>query len=303
MQEVIQRLLIRRTGGFVIALHEMPPERLSAFVEGMYPAQPVHLDELVRRRKAGKSCAGLFAITVDDGVGDNVRALTKLFRKRHWPATFYLPTAYLDTREPMPFQIWWRLKPHLPRRKFQLQSGTVDLSNAAEFRTFAKKVEAIWYSGRLEAYRPVTLELAAAVIEENGVAKDCLNEPAPISWTEVREIARDGLVRFESHGVSHTAMSALTESELEFEMRQSQREVQDHTGWPCRHLCYPFGSMESIGSLAPRVAQRFYDSAVTMILGSVDGANPWMLPRIPLYPKNSLLMARTKLALKCRAAY
>jgi len=32
-------------------------------------------------------------------------------------------------------------------------------------------------------------------------------------------------------------------------------------------------------------------------LGHVDHANPWLLPRIPLYPKNSILFARLKILL------
>ena len=46
-------------------------------------------------------------------------------------------------------------------------------------------------------------------------------------------------------------------------------------------------------------AARFYDSAVTMTLGHVDSAHPWLLPRIPFYPENSTLFARLKILLKC----
>ena len=42
-------------------------------------------------------------------------------------------------------------------------------------------------------------------------------------------------------------------------------------------------------------AQRYYDSAVTMSLGNVDSANPWLLPRIPLYSENPNWYARLKL--------
>lgn len=293
------RMTMRRTGGFVIALHEIPSERVARFVEGMKPAQPVPLDEVVRRRKEGKSCSGLFAITIDDGVGDNVRALSKLFHDRQWPATFYLPTQYLDTGEPMAFQLWWRLKPILPRKKLELESGVVDLSAAPAFRAFSRKMESMWYSERQEAYLPLTRDLARAVMKELKISAKELRAPAPITWAEVKQIGASGLVRFESHGVSHTAMSALTERELVTEMSASQQIISEHTGRACRHLCYPFGSLESIGSLAPKVARRFYDSASTMTLGSVDVADPWLLPRIPLYPTNSMLFARTKIFLKC----
>jgi hypothetical protein len=36
--------------GFVLAFHEIPPERLAEFVDCLRPARPVHLSELVPRR-------------------------------------------------------------------------------------------------------------------------------------------------------------------------------------------------------------------------------------------------------------
>jgi peptidoglycan/xylan/chitin deacetylase (PgdA/CDA1 family) len=295
---ILQRL-IRRAGGFVLALHEIPPQQMAGFIEGMQPAKPVHLDELVQRRKRQRSCAGLFAITVDDGVATNVRALSRLCVQRGWPVTHFLPTQYLDTREPMAFQLWWRLKPLLPHTRLELRSGTVDLSRPASLKAFVKKIESAWYFGRAESYFPVTLELARIVEHEHGLSIEELRAPAPIGWQEVAELSRSDLVRFESHGVSHTAVAALREEEIAFEMRESQRIVSEHTGRPCRHFCYPFGGNASIGALAPQVARRFYDSAATMNLGPVDTSDPWLMPRIPLYPENSLLSARMKVVLKC----
>ena len=296
---VVQRLMRRPPGGFVIAVHDIPPQRLAELVEGMWPARVAPLAELVQRNKDGKSCFGLFAITVDDGVGDNVRALTRLFQAKRWPATFYLPTQYLDTGIPMAFQWWWRLKPLLPRRKLELKSGTLDLSRPGAIEALSGKLEKGWYWQRLESYLPLTMELAEVVARERGTTLAELQGPAPISWPEVEQISRDDLVRFESHGCSHAAMSSLTEEEIVFEMRHSQATLAEHTGRPCRHFCYPFGSPLSIGALAPGVARRFYDSAATMSLGSIEASDPWRLPRIPLYPKNSILFAQMKVLLKC----
>lgn len=289
--------MMRLSAGFVIALHDMPPVRLAELVEGLRPARAIPLAELVERKKAGKSNAGSFAITVDDGVGENVRGLAALFRARQWPATFYLPTQYMDTGEPMAFQWWFRVKPLLPRRKLDLPSGPLDLSRHGAIDELSRNVEAMWYSNRLECYLPLTMDLVDAVARETGLTRDDLRSPAPISWPEVEQLSRDSLFQFESHGVTHAAMSGLNEEELAFEMRQSRDTIEEHTGRPCRHLCYPFGSQLAIGTLAPRLAPRFYHSAVTMTLGSVDHADPWLLPRIPLYPKNSLLFARFKFML------
>ena len=107
------------------------------------------------------------------------------------------------------------------------------------------------------------------------------------------------LIRFESHGVSHAAMSALTDDELIFELKHSRDLVTRHTGRQCRHFAYPFGSELSIGARASTIAREYYDSAVTMTLGHVDSANPWLLPRIPLYSETSPWFAKVKLLLKC----
>jgi peptidoglycan/xylan/chitin deacetylase (PgdA/CDA1 family) len=292
----VERLLAKLSGGFVMALHEIAPERLAKLVDGMGPRQLISLSELVRRRKDGKSNSGLFAITVDDGVGVNVRGLTKLFQARAWPATFYLPTRYLDSGEAMAFQLWWSIKPLLPRRKLELNSGTVDFSRPGVFEEFAAKLERSWYCRRDDEYAPVTLELARIVAREEGAG---LEVPAPISWNEVEQLSRDPLFQFESHGVSHVAMSALTADEIDAEMRCSRRSIEEHTGKPCRHLCYPFGSPESIGRVAPQIARRYYDSAVTMSLNSADRGDLWLMGRIPVYPDNSIARARMKVLLRC----
>ena len=125
----------------------------------------------------------------------------------------------------------------------------------------------MWHSQRMESYLPLTLELADIAMRERGLSIDAIRPPEPITWSEVTQISRDDLIRFESHGVSHAAMSTLTDEELIFEMKHSRDLVSGYTGRPCRHLAYPFGSERSIGPRAALIAQQFYDSAATMTLG------------------------------------
>jgi len=299
VSSLVQKFRRRFSSGFILAFHDIPPARLSELVEAIQPAQAVSLTELVDRGKCGKSTAGLFAITVDDGVGDTVRALTPLFQARAWPATFYLCTNYVDSMEGMGFQWWRNLVPFLPLRNIELKNGVIDLSGPGAVRELSKKMEVMWHTHRLESYLPLTMELAEIAVRENGLTIDSIRPPKPITWPEVAQLSSDGLISFESHGVSHAAMSALTDEELIFEMKHSQNRVSEHTSRPCRHLAYPFGSDRSIGSRAAAIAQEYYDSATTMTLGSVDSANPWRLPRIPLYPENSNWLANLKIVLKC----
>ncbi len=288
-----------RAGGFALAFHEISAARFLELVENLGPFEAVTLDTLVERSKAGKSTAGLFAITVDDCVGANTKELIPALKKKSWPATFYAPTWYVDRHEEMPFQWWFKAAPFLENRILELKSRRLDFTQPGSVNDYFRRLETLWHTERRETYVSTTAEIIEVLIRDHGVRREMLLPDAPLSWTEMAEMSRDDLIRFESHGVSHTAMSALSEKELEVEMEQSRRRIAEHTGRECRHLAYPFGSSRSIGTLAPSVAARYYDSAVTMNLGSVDRADPWLLPRIPLYPENSSAVARAKILLKC----
>ncbi len=296
---VLERIIRNRAGGFALAFHEISAERMVDLVESLGPFEAVPLDTLVERSKAGKSTAGLFAITVDDCVGANTRSLVPALKEKSWPATFYAPTLYLDSKEEMPFQWWFKAAPFLENRILELRSQRLDFTQPGAVNEYFRKLETLWHTEPRETYVSTIAEIVEVLTRDHGIARTMLTPEAPISWAELAEMSRDDLIRFESHGVSHTAMSALAETELEFEMEQSKRSIMEHTGRECRHLAYPFGSSRSIGTLAPTVAARYYDSAVTMTLGSVDRADPWLLPRIPLYPENSNTVARAKILLKC----
>lgn len=292
---MFERLISSHSAGFIIAFHDIPPDPAAAFIEALHPLQPVPLPDLIQRKKT----TGLFAITVDDGVDGTVRGLSKLFIARQWPATFYLPTDYLDKREAMAWQWWRAILPLLPSRKIELKSAVLDLSRPGALEALAKSMERRWHADRLESYLPFTRELIDFVLAENNLARETLQPPVAITWPEVERLAANDLLRFESHGVTHAAMSSLNEGELDFELRHSRDTIAAHTGRECRHLAYPFGSWQSIGPRAAAAAARFYNSATTMTLGHIGGENPLLLPRIPLYPENSTRIARLKVLLKC----
>jgi peptidoglycan/xylan/chitin deacetylase (PgdA/CDA1 family) len=296
---LLQNIIARTSRGFVLAFHDIEAQPMEHFLDALYPIQPVHLSDLVHRTKTGKSTAGLCAITVDDGVGRTVATTTELCRRRKWPVTFFLPTGNLDTGEGIAYQWWRQVLPLIPARRLELPSGTFDFSQPNLLQDLSTKFERLWHSAPLEVYRPFTMELVEAVAREAGVPIEHLLPSPPVSWEAVSELSKDDLFRFESHGISHVAMSALSDDVLALELKHSRDTISEHTGRLCRHLAYPFGSSMSIGTLAPVMAQTFYDSAVTMALGHVDAANPWLLPRLPLYSENSTFVARLKIALKC----
>ena len=62
MSKLVQKLRMRLASGFVLAFHDIQPDRLSELVDCIRPAQAISLTEMVDRSKAGKSFQRLAAI-------------------------------------------------------------------------------------------------------------------------------------------------------------------------------------------------------------------------------------------------
>ena len=116
----------------------------------------------------------------------------------------------------------------------------------------------------------------------------------PISWNEVEELSKNQLISFQSHGVTHSAVSSLSEEKIEFEMTESRKIIESHTNKKVHSFCYPYGSKESIGNIAPKLAAKYFSSAVTLTHGRLEKNNLFYLPRIGLYKEDLRSLARLK---------
>jgi peptidoglycan/xylan/chitin deacetylase (PgdA/CDA1 family) len=243
---------------------------------------------------SGRSTGDLFAITFDDGVGDTVREIAAIAAANQWPVTFYLPTAYLDEPGGMPFQWLRAIVRHVAPVRLELPGDTFDLTAPGAIRDFATRMSKVMYTRPWAEYGPRLRAMAAALVAQGLVEPEALAAPAAISWAEVQTLARNPLVSFESHGVSHTAVAALSPDQLERELVGSQRAIAERTGRACRHFCYPYGGPASIGNVAPLEVARHYRSATTMARGRLGRHDLARLPRVPVYPHDDGEMVRLK---------
>lgn len=295
---LFQSLLSRFCGGFILAFHDLKPERFIQQIEALKPNQPVPLSDLILRAKNRKSTSGLFAITFDDGVGETVRAIAEVAVKRNWPVTFFLPTGYLDNpAQGMAFQWWHRLEPFLPCTRIHFpQVGDLDLSSNLKLERFRRNVTNLIYTRPINECEPLIWELVDFLIKNGYAREEWIKPPAPVTWDEVSRLSTNSVIEFGSHGVSHSPLSALSLEQLEQELVASRQRISEYTKLPCKHFCYPFGSLASIGHLAPKIVAKYYESGLTMRRGRIGGQRSFcLLPRIPLYPRDDANMARLKI--------
>ena len=142
-------------------------------------------------------------------------------------------------------------------------------------------------SGYAEDGRPLDVpELA----EE---ARAYPEEMATMSWEELRGLAERG-VEIGSHTVTHPHLTRLTDSDLRRELEDSRARIEDELGRPCPLLAYPYGENDDRVRAA---ARRAGYTAAFALRETFSPADPFALPRVDLYRKDTPLRARLKTTL------
>jgi peptidoglycan/xylan/chitin deacetylase (PgdA/CDA1 family) len=111
------------------------------------------------------------------------------------------------------------------------------------------------------------------------------SERAPggfLSWSEVGAMAASGLVTFGSHTHTHRHFVRQEPYEnLDIELRQSKRLIEEHLGRSCDHLAWPWGDFET--AWWKDVRSIGYRTAVTTLSGAnTTGTNPLSLKRLKM---------------------
>jgi peptidoglycan/xylan/chitin deacetylase (PgdA/CDA1 family) len=119
-------------------------------------------------------------------------------------------------------------------------------------------------------------------------------QPPALSWDEVRDLAAEGVLRFESHSRTHPALPRLERAEAAEEILRPKAEIEAHTGRPVTSFCYPaglYGERE-----AELVREAGYHCAVTTRAGgNPPGADLMQLRRIMIGWRDDLALFEAKL--------
>ncbi len=293
---LLESFIGRKFGGFICCWHNLSAERFQNHVEALHPAEPIPLEELVNRFRSGKSTKGCYALTFDDGIGSTVRDISKKCINKGWPVTFYVPTGYLDG-EVLPYQKIEFINKYLPVDEYDIPDFSKNFVNKiANKKEIIKTLTDLLYFENFTVVKK-TLDYFINLLGKE--KKTLFNKefPRPISWNEIEDLSKNTAISFQSHSVTHSALSGLSEKEIEYEMIKSKEMIESHTNRKVHSFCYPYGEKKSIGEIAPRIAAKHFSSAVTLLRGRLEKNNPFYLPRIGLYSEDTSSFVRLKAVL------
>jgi peptidoglycan/xylan/chitin deacetylase (PgdA/CDA1 family) len=113
---------------------------------------------------------------------------------------------------------------------------------------------------------------------------------------ELREISRSKLVTIGSHGLSHERFSKLTQGQIENELIESKKLLENELGIEIRNFSYPFGQLNDIGEITEDILKRTgYRTACTTRHGIQNSPQTkYNLYRIEAEPYDTIESFRKK---------
>lgn len=235
----------------------------------------VSLEQMVTALKQGERPSPPWVtLTFDDGLRNNYTVVYPILKRLGLPATFFVCPALLDSGQ------WlWN---HEARERLR----TLD----DDRRAFLAQMLKAPGHGREEIVEWLkTLPIKPRVSAENLIrAMTPSFQPTPaqcqqfdiMSWQELERIAWDpsGLFTVGSHTMDHPILTGLLPGEIEFEVRESQKLLEQRLSQPIDYFCYPNGAYHQDVLTAVR---RYYRGAVTTLPGIIGEASDLhQLPRI-----------------------
>jgi peptidoglycan/xylan/chitin deacetylase (PgdA/CDA1 family) len=230
------------------------------------------------------------AFTVDDGYADFANVAWPIFREFDCPVTVFLMTGFIDGQLwPWWERVLWAFE-HTRATRLRLRVGDQWVEHTFDDEIGRRRTA----TGLIERLKGVSDEAREAALTGLPLALgvvvpvQCPIAHAPMSWDDVRRVAREGAT-FGPHTVTHPVLSRVDDVRAEKEIVSSWARLRAETDAAIPVFCYPNGDRDSFGAREEAlVARHGFTFAVSAIPG--NAAREDFLPgatrrfRIPRHP-------------------
>ncbi len=232
----------------------------------------VALDQFVSRLRDG-SAKGLASLTFDDGWIDNYQYAYPVLSKRRIPATIFLPTALIGTKQRLPEE-----------RIVDLWDCATDRGSVGELSEELLRIAGFEAQTLLQlrnAFKQIPLETKLEFLDREeqrfGIARDARSF---ITWDEVREMQRGG-IDFGSHTSRHASLPQESDEVVERELEASRQDLLRETGSLPTYFAYPNGRCDQrVAQICERVG--FKAAFTTQNTFVYDPRRMFTIPRVAI---------------------
>jgi len=185
-------------------------------------------------------------VTFDDGYRDNYTNAFPILRKYGLTATIFLTVEHINSGE----LFWWDIAAFAMKQR---ESSDTDL------RHFFKTLKSLPNTERLKQIHELKEKFKLPL---SRIARQTL------TWDEIREMSQN-YIEFGSHTMSHPVLSKVSdERQLEYELRESKRIIEERLGKKVSTISYPVGGPDAFTQhIQSAIEAAGYDFAISYIHG------------------------------------
>lgn len=216
-------------------------------------------------------------LTFDDGYKNCYTQLFPILKKYNLPATIFLPTKYIGTKQPAWYDIQSWCIAQTKKQDVTIQGKKFLLETDKQKIAILVQIKKLMHNNPKQRK-----EIIQEIINQTACNPKACNDRDILfmSWKECREMQENNIT-FGSHSVTHHIMTELNENEIKKEITASKKEIEKHVKKPCIAFSYPFGNNNL--SIRKIVAEEGYNYAFTTTYGTnTEKTNPFQLKRIAL---------------------
>jgi peptidoglycan/xylan/chitin deacetylase (PgdA/CDA1 family) len=241
-------------------------------------------DYLKIRKTRKKIPTKLAVITIDDGYRDVYEIAAPVLRKYDIPATLFAVTDFLEGN------IWiWTDKMRFLTANTKIKEIDISLNNQEIKGQLTDSDSRFLLAQKLNSQlkKLPEAEKEKEIVDlakqfEVEIPKLPPKEFSPMTWDEARELDK-GLIKIESHTVTHPILPNVYKEQLNFELTESKIKLEKEIGREMKIFCYPDGGWNEKVRKATESAN--YSCAVTTEPGFNDeNEDLFLLKRISAEP-------------------
>lgn len=226
----------------------------------------------------------------DDGYRNTLTVAADILDEYRMPWTLFVSTAHIGTGLPNPIFVARLFFFHAPQGEYLLPHlGKVTLGNEeSREKSALSGIDALRFLPGEKAEETLAAMRAAFAPGDLDALIGRFASEKFLDWNEVRALAARG-VTVGAHADRHWPMHAgQSQAWLTQQAAGAKACIEAEIG-PCRFFAYPFGNTRDIGPAAWKaVRDAGFSHGFTTLSGSLaGGANPWLLPRYGLGPRDA----------------
>lgn len=270
------RVLVPQTDFHSLAVS---PDNFRAQME--YLKRSFHVVRFEEDWSAAKKPA--VAITFDDGYADNVREALAIIEETGVPATFFISTGNIGSRN----EFWWdeleRLV--LGESTYPLRFQLKDLKYGKTWATATYRDRRSMYWDLHQSAKTINAEQRTdwmKQIREWAGLNELTNEAnRSLTYEELMTLAKSQWVTIGAHTVTHPPLAFLTGEEQRHEIVSSKQQLEKFTGREITVFSYPFGGKRDYDLTTSRICREagFHKAAAAFPGEAHRWSDPYQIPR------------------------